>query len=60
MLSTQPQACPPVRFPRMTHTALASAAALAGFISSLSQTALFEDCGSDETRLLVSYSVALW
>ncbi|WP_348751469.1 hypothetical protein [Pseudomonas rhodesiae] len=54
MLSTQPQACPPVRFPRLTQTALA------GFISSLSQTALFEDSGSDEMRLLVSYSVTPW
>lgn len=54
MLSTQPQTCSPVRISRPTQTALA------GFISSLSQTALFEDCGSDETRLLVSYSVALW
>ncbi len=42
MLSTQPQACPPVRFSRLAQTALASATALAGF-APLSQAAFFED-----------------
>ncbi|KAB0562959.1 OprD family porin, partial [Helicobacter pullorum NCTC 12824] len=50
MLSTQPQARPPVRFSRLSQTALASAAALAGF-SPLSQAAFFEDSsGTLETR----------
>ncbi|MBT0622751.1 OprD family outer membrane porin [Pseudomonas fluorescens] len=50
MLSTQPQACPPVRFSRLAQTALASAAALAGF-SPLSQAAFFEDSSATlETR----------
>lgn len=50
MLSTQPQACLPVRSSRLTHTALASAAALAGF-APLSQAAFFEDSSATlETR----------
>ena len=50
MLSTQPQACPPVRFSRLAKTALASATALAGF-SPLSQAAFLEDSsGTLETR----------
>ena len=50
MLSTQPQACTPVRFSRLTQTALASAATLAGF-SPLAQAAFFEDSSATlETR----------
>ena len=50
MLSMQLQACPPARFSRLSHTALASAAALAGF-SPLSQAAFFEDSTATfETR----------
>ena len=50
MLSTQPQACPPVRFSRLAKTALASATALAGF-SPLAQAAFFEDSSATlETR----------
>ncbi|WP_198919868.1 OprD family porin [Pseudomonas chlororaphis] len=50
MLSMQPQACRPVRFSRLSHTALASAAALAGF-SPISQAAFFEDSSATlETR----------
>ncbi|MEK1909488.1 MAG: OprD family porin [Pseudomonas chlororaphis] len=50
MLSMQPQACQPVRFSRLSHTALASAAALAGF-SPISQAAFFEDSSATlETR----------
>jgi hypothetical protein len=50
MLSMQLQARPPVRFSRLSHTALASAAALAGF-SPLSQAAFFEDSTATfETR----------
>lgn len=53
MLSTQPQACPPVRFSRLTQTALASATALAGF-SPLSQAAFFEDSSATlETLSLI-------
>ncbi|MBA1295967.1 hypothetical protein G7025_21620 [Pseudomonas lurida] len=50
MLSTQRQNRPPVRFPRLNH------AALAGVISSFSQTVVLEDRGTaadaDEVRLL--------
>ncbi|AJO77085.1 OprD family porin [Pseudomonas sp. MRSN 12121] len=50
MLSMQPQACQPVRFSRLSQTALASAAALAGF-SPISQAAFFEDSSATlETR----------
>lgn len=50
MLSMQLQACPPARFSRLSHSALASAAALAGF-SPLSQAAFFEDSAATlETR----------
>ncbi|MGF6153422.1 OprD family porin [Pseudomonas fluorescens] len=50
MLSTQPQACPPARFSRLASTALASAAALAGF-SPVSQAAFFDDSSATlETR----------
>ena len=50
MLSTQPQAPSPVRFSRLTQTALASAATLAGF-SPISQAAFFEDSSATlETR----------
>ena len=50
MLSTQPQAASPVGFSRLTQTALASAATLAGF-SPLSQAAFFEDSSATlETR----------
>ena len=50
MLSIQPQAPSPVRFSRLTQTALASAATLAGF-SPLSQAAFFEDSSATlETR----------
>ncbi|MFC3939694.1 outer membrane porin, OprD family [Pseudomonas gingeri NCPPB 3146 = LMG 5327] len=50
MLSLQPQACPPARFSRFAHTALAGAAALAGF-SSVSQAAFIEDSTATfETR----------
>ncbi|MEO6680975.1 MAG: OprD family outer membrane porin, partial [Pseudomonas sp.] len=50
MLSMQPQARPPVRFSRLSQTALASAAAFAGF-SPLSQAAFFEDSTATlETR----------
>jgi hypothetical protein len=50
MLSMQPQARPPVRFSRLSQTALASAAALAGFSPS-SQAGFFEDSSATlETR----------
>jgi hypothetical protein len=50
MLSMQLQARPPVRFSRLSQTALVSAAALAGF-SPLSQAAFFEDSKATfETR----------
>src|SRR5947207_4882077 len=50
MLSMQLQARPPVRFSRLNHTALVSAAALAGF-SPLSQAAFFDDSSATfETR----------
>lgn len=52
MLSTQPQACPPVRISRLSHTAPASAAALAGF-SSFSQAGVSQDGGAPlDTRNL--------
>ncbi|RMP68747.1 hypothetical protein ALQ18_02656 [Pseudomonas marginalis pv. marginalis] len=50
MLSTQPQALVPARFSCLSHTAFASAAALAGF-SPLSQADFFEDSSASlETR----------
>ncbi|WP_095146953.1 MULTISPECIES: OprD family porin [unclassified Pseudomonas] len=50
MLSTQPQASTPARFSRLGTTALASAAAVAGF-SPVSQAAFFEDSSATlETR----------
>ncbi|MFY0730123.1 OprD family porin [Pseudomonas sp. NFX15] len=50
MQSLQPQAIAPARLSRFSHTALASAAALAGF-SPLSQAAFFEDSSATfETR----------
>ena len=50
MPSMQPQASQPARFSRLSHTALASAAALAGF-SPLSQAAFIEDSTANfETR----------
>jgi len=50
MLPTRPNTCPSVRFSRLTQTALASAATLAGF-SPLAQAAFFEDSSATlETR----------